>query len=144
MKNVFLATAILAVVLQPSMGTAQAGQQDFAALQARAESGDAKAQVELGIAYASGDGVPADATQAVKWFRRAAEKGDAAGEYALGEMYLFGRGVPLDKAEALKWIRQAAEHGDAPGQYNLAVFYAQGQGVPKERTRSGKVDAESC
>jgi TPR repeat protein len=116
----------------------QSGSGEIAALKARAEEGDAKAQVQLGVAYASGSGVSADDAQAVKWFRKAAEKGDGAGEYSLGEMYLTGRGVDTNLAEGVKWMRRAAEHGDPRGQSNLAVLYAQGQGVPKDETEAAK------
>ncbi len=110
----------------------------MAALKKRAEAGDTKAQVQLGAAYASGDGVTEDDAAAVKWFRKAAEQGDAGGEYSLGEMYLTGRGVSADLAEAVKWMRRAAEHGDARGEYNLAVMYAQGQAVPKDENEAAK------
>ena len=71
--------------------------QPITPLKDRAESGDVKAQLELGMAYATGNGIAADDAEAVKWFRKAAEKGDAAGEYSLSEMYLTGRrvGQPL-------------------------------------------------
>jgi TPR repeat protein len=97
----------------------------------RAESGDVKAQVELGIAYASGDGIEKDESEAVKWFRRAAALDDPAGEYSLGEMYLTGRGVELNRQEGAKWIRLAAEAGDPRAQFNLAAMYAEGTGVTK-------------
>jgi len=113
--------------------------QDIASLKARAQEGDTTAQVQLGVAYASGDGVTADDAEAVEWFRKAAQKGDAAGEYSLGEMYLTGRGLATDAAEGWKWLRRSAEHGDRRGQFNLAVFYAQGQGVPKDESESAKM-----
>jgi TPR repeat protein len=112
--------------------------QDIVALKARAETGDTKAQVGLGVAYAHGDGVTANEAEAVEWFRKAAEKGDAAGEYSLAEMYLTGRGVASNLAECVKWMRRAAEDGDARGQSNLAVLYAQGQGVPKDDNEAAK------
>lgn len=112
--------------------------QEIAALKHRAESGDAKAQVDLGLAYAVGDGLAPDDSQAVKWFRKAADQGDAAGEYFLGEVYATGRGVPVDYAEALKWLRRSAEQGDARGQYNLAAMYMQGLGVAKDDAEAAK------
>lgn len=124
------------MVLQSSIGAAS--EQQTAALKARAEAGDVKAQVELGTAYASGQGVTADDGEAVKWFRKAAEKSDAAGEYSLAEMYLTGRGVSADLSEAEKWMRRAAEDGDARGQFNLAAMYAQGQGVPKDDNEAAR------
>lgn len=116
----------------------QSGQQDIAGLKARAETGNTKAQVQLGIAYASGNGVTANDAEAVKWFRKAAEKGDGAGEYSLGEMYLTGRGVAADVAEGAKLMRIAAQDGDPRGQFNLAAMYAQGQGVPKDDNEAAK------
>jgi uncharacterized protein len=107
-------------------------------LKSRAEAGDPTAQVQLGTAYASGDGVTEDDAEAVKWFRKAAEQGDAAGEYSLAEMYLTGRGVSANLIEAAKWMRRAAEHGDARGQFNLAAMHAQGQGIPKDETVAAK------
>ena len=100
-----------------------------AALKARAESGDVKAQVELGIAYASGNGVENDEAAAVKWFRKAAESGDPAGEYSLGDMYLTGRVVVLNTSQAAMWIRRAAEGGELRGQLNLAAMLIEGMGV---------------
>ncbi len=76
--------------------------QEVAVMKQKAESGDAGAQVQLGLAYATGDGVAPDESEAVKWFRKAADQGDATGEYFLGEVYATGRGIPVDYAEALK------------------------------------------
>ena len=41
-----------------------------------AEQGDARAQYNLGLMYARGDGVPEDDAEAVRWWRLAAEQGD--------------------------------------------------------------------
>jgi TPR repeat protein len=128
----------LAAVVIVAMLVQSAAPQDITALKARAETGDTKAQVRLGVAYASGDGVTANDTEAVEWFRKAAEKGDAAGEYSLGEMYLTGRGVAANLVEGVKWIHRAAENGDARGQFNLAAMYAKGQGVPKDDNEAAK------
>lgn len=113
-------------------------EQEIATLKKRAEAGDPKAQVQLGIAYASGNGVAPDESEAAKWFRKAAEKGDSDGEYSLGEMYLTGRGVTANLTEAAKWMRRAADHGDARGQFNLAAMYLQGQGVPRDEADAAR------
>jgi TPR repeat protein len=131
MLNLYF-VAVLVMLLQGPVP------QRLASIEARAQAGDAKAQVQLGIAYAAGDGVAPDDAEAARWFRKAAEQGDAAGEYSLGEMYLTGRGVPSELTEAAKWMRRAAEHGDSRGQFNLAVMYEQGQGVSKDQTEAAK------
>jgi TPR repeat protein len=128
----FAAVAVCAMLFQSG------APQDMAALKASAERGDTKAQVRLGVVYATGDGVATNEIEAVQWFRKAAEKGDAAGEYSLGEMYLAGRGVEANLPEGVTWIRRAAEHGDPRGQCNLAALYAQGQGVPRDDDEAAK------
>jgi TPR repeat protein len=53
--------------------------------------------------YNSGEGVPRDNAEAVKWYSKAAEQGDANAQYNLGLMYNSGEGIPRDDAEAVKW-----------------------------------------
>jgi uncharacterized protein len=123
---------------QTQSGESATQQQQLNALERNASSGDVKAQVMLGTAYASGDGVQADEAEAVKWFRRAAEQGDSAGEYSLGEMYATGRGVPVDYAEAAKWLKKSAEQGDPRGEFNLAALYVEGKGVQEDKAEAAK------
>ena len=47
----------------------------------------ADVQVNLGFRYAIGEGVPQDATEAVRWYRLAADQGNAEGQNFLGAMY---------------------------------------------------------
>jgi len=101
------------------------------ATRARAESGDAAEQSNLGVLYNDGRGVPQDYTEAVKWYRKSAEQGNAAGQANLGTMYSAGRGVPLNYGEAVKWFRKATEQGNASGQFNLGAMYDAGRGVPQ-------------
>lgn len=117
---------------------ALARNQDLAVLKEKAEAGDSAAQVTLGLAYASGDGVTFDETQAVKWFRKAADQKNPAGEYFLGEMYDTGRGVSKDPVQAQDWFRRAANHGDPRAQYNLAAMYSGGVGVTKNDAEAVK------
>ena len=116
--------------------TAAANKGDFKTayklLLPRAEQGLAEAQVNLGILYHGGDGVPQNYKEAVKWFRLAAEQGDASGQFMLGLAYNNGRGVPQDYKEAVKWYRLAAEQGDASGQAKLGFMYYHGTGVPQD------------
>jgi TPR repeat protein len=99
-------------------------------------AGDVMAQVRLGVIYLTGDGVPKDDVEAVKWLRMAANQDNPVAERFLAEMYFKGRGVAADNEEAAKWLRMAADQGDAQSQYNLAVLYSQGQGVPRNLKES--------
>ena len=97
-----------------------------------AEQGNAKAQYELGVFYADGEGVPQDYAEAAKWFRLAAEQGYADAQFNLGIAYAEGKGVPQDRAEAAGWWRLAAEQSHASAQYGLGFLYEQGEGVPQD------------
>ena len=101
-------------------------------LQRRAKQGDASAQINLGVMYATGLGVPQDDAEAVRWFRLAAEQGHATGQYNLGFRYNAGQGVPQDDAESARWFRLAAEQGDASAQSALGFKYDIGEGVPQD------------
>ena len=100
--------------------------------QRRAEQGDASAQINLGVMYATGRGVPQDDAEAVRWFRLAAEQGHATGQYNLRFRYDAGEGVQQDAAEAARWFRLAAEQGHDSAQSRLGVMYATGEGVPQD------------
>jgi TPR repeat protein len=101
------------------------------ALMARANAGDAAAQVLVGECYASGKGVTRDLKQAAEWYQRAAEKGDTDGEVHLAALYRDGgKGLPRDMAYAAEWYRKAAGQGDVTAQATLGVLYSIGQGVP--------------
>ncbi len=101
-------------------------------LQAQAEKGSPLAQLELGDAYFSGNGVPTDHTEAVRWFRKAAEQGLDTAQLFLGVAYAGGDGIAQDMSEATKWIRKAAEQGEPAAQYRLGFAYDNGITVPKD------------
>ena len=89
-------------------------------------------QLRLGAMYATGNGVPKDDQEAVRWYRKSAEQGLAGAQFLLGSMYATGKGVPQDFREAAKWYRRSAEQGLAEAQYGLGYMYAEGEGVPQD------------
>jgi TPR repeat protein len=82
-----------------------------------------RAQVNLGVMYNKGQGIPQNFEFAVKWFRIAAEKGYAVAQYNLGVLYRDGLGVAQDNESALEWLKLAAQQGNAAAQLNLGVMY---------------------
>ncbi len=96
-----------------------------------AEQGDAQAQTYMGLLYESGEGVPRDYAEAVKWYLLAAEQGKADAQYYLGNMYRDGNGVPQDETEAVVWYTKAAEQGKSAAQNSLGELYAKGKGVKR-------------
>ena len=69
-----------------------------------AQQGNARAQVNLGLMYYQGVGVPRDYQEALKWYRKAAEQGYASAQNNLGLHYCNGQGVPRDYVLAHMWI----------------------------------------
>jgi len=112
--------------LKDLVDKAKTDKQALRQLQSLAEQGNAGAQSNLGYMYYSGEGVPKDPVEAVKWFRKAADQGDADAQTNLGIMYEGVKGVSRDLAEALKWYRKAADQGNADAQNHLGYYYSRG------------------
>ena len=129
MKPAFYLFLVCAIPLQADFKTGLAAYDrgDFrTALQEWlpvAQRGDANAQFNIGLLYASGKGVTKDPKQAADWYRKAAEQGVGAAEYNLGVMYANGDGVPPDVHEAVKWLQKAADAGIPMGREELANLY---------------------
>jgi len=104
----------------------------LASLSRRAESGDSKAMVELGMDYIFGREVPKDYQKANDWLRKASDAGDPAGTNNLGVLYANGYGTAVDYHQAASLYRHAAETGYAPAMANLGSMYEKGNGVPRD------------
>src|SRR5262249_33105349 len=91
----------------------------LSAMRAMAEEGYAPAQVEMGLAFENGRGVPKLITEAVSWYREAAVQGNAAGQYNYGRLYAEGKGVPQNDVEARSWFEKAAKQGHAQAKARL-------------------------
>ena len=77
----------------------------------------------------TGNDVPGNYTEAIRWYSLAANKGHGDAQIRLGYIYEKGKGVPEGHIEAVRWYRLAAEQGLADGQLNLARKYRRGEGV---------------
>lgn len=105
------------------------------ALRRSAESGDARAEHDLAVAYESGRGVVRDDREAARWFRKSAEHGNAQGQYRLGTLYQAGRGVKQDYAQAAEWFQKS--EGDVPrAAAALGYLYGLGLGVPQDHEQA--------
>ena len=104
-------------------------------LRTAALAGDPAAAYEIGVRFADGRLVPANAVEAARWFDRAAKKGLAPAQFRLGSLYEKGVGVRKDLAAARDLYRAAAEKGHGKAMHNLAVLYAEGiDGKPDYRS----------
>ena len=73
-----------------------------------AKQGVAEAQYKLGVMCYTGQGVPQDHAQAVRWYRPAAWQGNVYAQYNLGIVFMLGQGVPQDYVQAYKFLTIAA------------------------------------
>jgi TPR repeat protein len=108
----------------------------YLACKSEAEVGDAECQHLVGYLYQEGLGVPLNATEAIRLFRRAAKRGLAIAQCHLGFAYERGFGVSPDDFEAVHWYRLAAAQGDPIGEYFMAFSLLEGRGVAKDRGRA--------
>jgi TPR repeat protein/serine/threonine protein kinase len=119
----------------------------------KATAGDVESARKLGLLYLKADGVPRDATEAIKWLENAADKGDALAQNALGEVYLKGNGIKEDDVQAVNWFQKAADQGLAEAQFNLGKMYISGLGTAPDQEQGvsyyqkaadqGNADAEN-
>ena len=84
-----------------------------------AQGGDAEAQFQLGLKYATAQGVARDEIQAAAWYLKAAEQNHGLAQLNLGQLFASGKGVILDATRSLFWFRRAAHLGIAGAQFNL-------------------------
>ncbi|MHA1568608.1 MAG: SEL1-like repeat protein, partial [Alphaproteobacteria bacterium] len=115
-----------------SAPTATPADDDRDRLETAARDGNAKAQHDLAIRLAKGDGGDPDYEAAARWFTAAALQGLPNAQYNLGVLYEKGLGVQKDDREAWVWYRNAAEEGHGQAQYNLGVAHARGRGMPRD------------
>ena len=94
---------------------------DMKNILAEALNGNADAQYNLGIMYASGLGVTQDYNEAVKWFRLSSGQGNAQAQDIYGLMYASGRGVTQDYVRAHMWWSISASSGDKNAEANRDI-----------------------
>lgn len=107
MPQNLLAAILLTVTFT---GTALANPPASPSLLDKAQQGDPHAQYQLALLYQTGNGVPQDDVQAVRWMTAAAEQHLPMAELALGLAYDRGLdGVTIDYAVAAKWLSQGLD-----------------------------------
>jgi uncharacterized protein len=86
-----------------------------------AEQGHLRAQNNLGVTYAKGQGVPQDYAEAMRWYILAANQGDASAQNNLGVMYAEGLGVRQNNVLAHKWYSLSAAQGEEEAARNRDI-----------------------
>jgi TPR repeat protein len=85
-----------------------------------AKRGNVKAQFDLAMMYASGDGVAKNEKIAFKWFHKSAKNGHVEAKYYMGLSFLQGRGVKKQLHLARHWFKLAAKAGHPKAIYHLS------------------------
>lgn len=99
-----------------------------------AQAGDPLAMNNMGMAYATGDGVPKDPVRARELFTKAADANSTEAMYNLALMTAAGDGGPKDETTARALLDKAAAR-DHVGALERAGDFAQaGRGGPKNET----------
>ncbi len=91
-----------------------------------AESGNPKAQYNLGVLNFKGKGVPYSGTEAARLYSLSSEQGYVDAQNALGVSYRNGWGIKKDNIKAFRLFSIAAERGFPPAQFNLGLMYHDG------------------
>jgi TPR repeat protein len=115
----------------------------FSKLSARAETGLAEAQYNLGMLYNNGIGTAQNPRLAFQWFEKAAKGGDPLGSYKVGCYYAgqFQEVVPPDSEKALAQKLVAAKAGYMLAQHDVAIAYTE-RGDPREAAKWWQMAAE--
>jgi TPR repeat protein len=123
------------VVAGPFQDAAAAyGRGDYATalrlFQPLADNGDVAAQMNVGVMYANGQGVPQDYSEAAKRYGLAADHGYAPAQLNLAIMFTNGQGVPQNYVLAYKWFSLSAAQGNTEatkGRDNVAALMTPAQ-----------------
>jgi hypothetical protein len=109
-------------------------------LEPLARSGNAQAQMRMGLLHYHGHGVRENDAQALTWFEQAARQGLAEAQFHLGNMYAYGLGDPGEGADparlAAQWYFEAARQGHADAQYSLGILFLTGTGLVHNTTEA--------
>jgi len=96
-----------------------------------ARSGQAWAQVKLGMKYVMQDDI-ARVGEGLFWLNAAADQDNTEALRVLAALSMEGRGVDQSDKEAYKYTRRAADLGSPEAQHELANMLATGKGMPRD------------
>ena len=97
-----------------------------------AKTGDAQAQLLLGLMYDNGLGTKQDYEQALHWYTEAAKRGHARAQFNVAEMLILGQGAAQNKQQAMEWYARAADNGFAEAQYKLGLALSRGTDIKQD------------
>lgn len=90
-----------------------------------AQQGQVTAQINIGVMYDYGKGVPQNYASAAEWYRAAALQNHVIAQYNYGVFLGEGKVAAVGDEDAQHWLLKAATQGYADAQYKLGIMYAQ-------------------
>ncbi len=106
-------------------------------LKKSAKSGNAEAQLDLGIKHYIGStkGIPKDDNKAIDWIQKSAEQGNAEAQDHLSIEYALGEIVEKDMKKVIFWLKKASKGGVASSQHRLGVMYLYGHDMLMDKKK---------
>jgi uncharacterized protein len=114
--------------LEKPAGSDVYSKKDIQSAMELAKLGDAEAQSNLGVMYAS----RGEYEKAAYWYKQAADAGLDTAALNLGALYFNGQGFQQDYIKAHSLFVQAAKRGNKYAEFQLGMTYYTGQGVEKD------------
>lgn len=105
-----------------------------------ADDGDARAQFQVGLMYAQGEGVPQDDAEWLRWLQLSVDLGYARALTELALVHVDGVHLPKDWPRAHMYFNLAIEYGDVDA---IAInAWLGSQLTPGQTTEAGRLEAE--
>lgn len=105
-------------------------------IKSKAEQGDAEAQLQMGLRYASTAWGMENDKIATQWFAKAAAQNQVEAQYRYGMSLLKGIGVVQDYKMAFAWLEKSAKQGYAQAQFAVGKMYQAGIGIDSNAERA--------
>jgi uncharacterized protein len=127
------------VYAQGLAGTPREEARALQLFQKAATAGHTRAQINLGILYMRGLGVPRDLVNARAWLEKAAASGDPQALYTLGRAMDEGaEQIASDPVRAADLYRRAAEKGHVLAGLRYGLMLSEGVGIKRDVVQAQK------
>lgn len=125
------------VFAQGRAGTSRNAQRAAELFERAASAGHRRAQINIGLLYFRGQGVPRDLVQARAWLEKAAANDDPYALYALARTMEDTQGLAgRDPVRAVDLYRRAAEKGHPLAVLRYALALGEGVGVKRDPAKA--------
>lgn len=114
------------------------------ALLKTAQTGDAKAQYEIGQSIYFGKGIAKDKAKGFEWMLKAAKSGYAPAQLSVGESYYWGVGTKKDLYKAVEWYKKASDQKYPDATYELSMSYLLGQGIQQNIAKGNELKIQAA